>query len=150
MDAEERKKELMAQNKVSDGMMFKMDFDPRIIGNKILPDGTKKTGIGQFIRKTSIDELPQFWNILKGDMSLVGTRPPTLDEWEKYEPHHRARMSFRPGLTGLWQVSGRSNITDFEEVVRLDTQYIGEWSVKGDIKIILQTVLGVVKNDGAV
>ena len=131
MDAEERKKELIAQNKVSDGMMFKMDFDPRIIGNKILPDGTKKTGIGQFIRKTSIDELPQFWNILKGDMSLVGTRPPTLDEWEKYEPHHRARMSFRPGLTGLWQVSGRSNITDFEEVVKLDTQYIGEWSVKG-------------------
>lgn len=130
MDAEERKKELMAQNKVSDGMMFKMDFDPRIIGNKILPDGTKKTGIGQFIRKTSIDELPQFWNILKGDMSLVGTRPPTLDEWEKYEPHHRARMSFRPGLTGLWQVSGRSNITDFEEVVKLDTQYINEWSVK--------------------
>ena len=150
MDAEERKKELMAQNKVSDGMMFKMDFDPRIIGNKILPDGTKKTGIGQFIRKTSIDELPQFWNILKGDMSLVGTRPPTLDEWEKYEPHHRARMSFRPGLTGLWQVSGRSNITDSEEVVRLDTQYIGEWSVKGDISIIFKTVLGVLKNEGAI
>ena len=149
MDAEERKKELMAQNKVSDGMMFKMDFDPRIIGNKILSDGTKKTGVGQFIRKTSIDELPQFWNILKGDMSLVGTRPPTLDEWEKYEPHHRARMSFRPGLTGLWQVSGRSNITDFEEVVKLDTQYIGEWSVKGDIKIIWQTAVGVLRNDGA-
>ena len=74
-------------------------------------------------------------------MSLVGTRPPTLDEWEKYEPHHRARMSFRPGLTGLWQVSGRSNITDFEEVVRLDTQYIGEWSVKWDIKIIWQTAV---------
>ena len=149
MDAEERKKELMAQNKVSDGMMFKMDFDPRIIGNKILPDGTKKTGIGQFIRKTSIDELPQFWNILKGDMSLVGTRPPTLDEWDKYEPHHRARMSFRPGLTGLWQVSGRSNITDFEEVVKLDTQYIGEWSVKNDIRIIFHTIVGVLKNDGA-
>ena len=140
----------MAQNKVSDGMMFKMDFDPRIIGNKILPDGTKKTGIGQFIRKTSIDELPQFWNILKGDMSLVGTRPPTLDEWEKYEPHHRARMSFRPGLTGLWQVSGRSNITDFEEVVRLDTQYIGEWSVKNDIRLIFQTIIRVMKNEGAV
>ena len=150
MDAEERKKELMAQNKVGDGMMFKMDFDPRIIGNKILPDGTKKTGIGQFIRKTSIDELPQFWNILKGDMSLVGTRPPTLDEWEKYEPHHRARMSFRPGLTGLWQVSGRSNITDFEEVVRLDTQYIGEWSVKNDIRIIFKTIISVMKDEGAV
>ena len=149
MDAEERKKELIAQNKVSDGMMFKMDFDPRIIGNKILPDGTKKTGVGQFIRKTSIDELPQFWNILKGDMSLVGTRPPTLDEWEKYEPHHRARMSFRPGLTGLWQVSGRSNITDFEEVVKLDTQYIGEWSVKNDIRIIFYTIVGVLKNNGA-
>ena len=149
MDAEERKKELIAQNKVSDGMMFKMDFDPRIIGNKILPDGTKKTGIGQFIRKTSIDELPQFWNILKGDMSLVGPRPPTLDEWDKYEPHHRARMSFRPGLTGLWQVSGRSNITDFEEVVKLDTQYIGEWSVKNDIRIIFYTIVGVLKNDGA-
>ena len=134
---------------MSDGMMFKMDFDPRIIGNKILPDGRKKTGIGQFIRKTSIDELPQFWNILKGDMSLVGTRPPTLDEWEKYEPHHRARMSFRPGLTGLWQVSGRSNITDFEKVVKLDTQYIGEWSVKNDLKIIFQTIVGVLKNEGA-
>lgn len=139
----------MAQNKVSDGMMFKMDFDPRIIGNKILPDGTKKTGIGQFIRKTSIDELPQFWNILKGDMSLVGTRPPTLDEWKKYEPHHRARMSFRPGLTGLWQVSGRSNITDFEEVVKLDTQYINEWSVKNDLRIIFQTAISIMKKDGA-
>lgn len=149
MDAEERKKELMAQNKVSDGMMFKMDFDPRIIGNKILPDGTKKTGIGQFIRKTSIDELPQFWNILKGDMSLVGTRPPTLDEWKKYEPHHRARMSFRPGLTGLWQVSGRNNITDFEEVVKLDIQYINEWSVKNDLRIIFQTAISIMKKDGA-
>lgn len=72
MDAEERKKELMAQNKISDGLMFKMDFDPRIIGNKILPDGTRKTGIGEFIRKTSLDEFPQFINILLGDMSLVG------------------------------------------------------------------------------
>ena len=108
------------------------------------------TGIGKVLRRTSIDELPQLFNILKGDMSLVGTRPPTLDEWEKYEPHHRARMSFRPGLTGLWQVSGRSNITDFEEVVRLDTQYIGEWSVKNDIRIIFQTIIRVMKNDGAV
>ena len=73
-------------------------------------------------------------------MSLVGTRPPTVDEWELYEPHHRARMSFRPGLTGMWQVSGRSNITDFEEVVKLDTQYISEWSLRLDVKILWQTV----------
>ena len=124
----------MEQNRVKDGMMFKMDFDPRIIGNKILPDGTKKEGIGSFLRKTSLDEFPQFFNILKGDMSLVGTRPPTVDEWEKYEPHHRARMSFRPGLTGLWQVSGRSQITDFEEVVKLDTKYIDEWSLGEDLE----------------
>lgn len=149
MDAEERKKELMSQNKVGDGMMFKMDFDSRIIGNKVLPNGKKKTGIGQFIRKTSLDEFPQFWNILKGDMSLVGTRPPTLDEWEKYEPHHRARMAFRPGLTGLWQVSGRSNITDFEEVVKLDTEYINEWDLGLDIKIILKTITSVSHDDGA-
>lgn len=149
MDAEDRKKELMAQNKISDGLMFKMDFDPRIIGNKVLPDGTRKTGIGQFIRKTSLDEFPQFINILLGDMSLVGTRPPTVDEWELYEPHHRARMSFRPGLTGMWQVSGRSNITDFEEVVKLDTQYISEWSLKLDVKILWQTVWSVFKSDGA-
>lgn len=80
----------------------------------------------------------------------MGTRPPTLDEWEKYEPHHRARMSFRPGLTGVWQVSGRSNITDFEEVVKLDTQYIREWSVKEDMKILFKTITGVLKSDGAV
>ena len=129
--------------------MFKMDFDPRIIGNKILPDGTRKTGIGQFIRKTSLDEFPQFINILLGDMSLVGTRPPTVDEWELYEPHHRARMSFRPGLTGMWQVSGRSNITDFEEVVKLDTQYISEWSLRLDVKILWKTVWSVFKSDGA-
>ena len=149
MDAEERKKELMAQNKISDGLMFKMEFDPRIIGNKVLPDGTHKTGIGQFIRKTSLDEFPQFFNILKGDMSLVGTRPPTVDEWEQYEPHHRARMPFRPGLTGLWQVSGRSNITDFEEVVKLDTKYIDEWSLGVDLKILVETVRSVFENDGA-
>ena len=130
-------------------MMLKMDFDPRIIGNKVLPNVKKKTEIGQFIRKTSLDEFPQSFNILRGDMSLVGTRPPTFDEWEKYEPHHRTRMSFRPELTGLWQVSDRSNITDFEEVVKLDTQYIGERSVKGDIKIIWQTAVGVLRNDGA-
>ena len=122
MDAEARKAELMKDNRVGDGMMFKLDFDPRIIGNRILPDGSRKTGLGQFIRSTSLDEFPQFFNVLKGDMSLVGTRPPTLDEWEKYDLHHRARLAIKPGITGLWQISGRSDITDFEEVVRLDTQ----------------------------
>ena len=149
MDAEERKKELMAQNKISGGLMFKLDFDPRIIGNKILPDGTRKTGIGQFIRSTSIDEFPQFFNVLKGDMSLVGTRPPLISEFEAYQQHHRARMSVKPGITGMWQVSGRSEITDFEEVVRLDTQYINEWSIGLDIKILLQTVLAVLKRKGS-
>ena len=99
--------------------------------------------------KISAQEL-HFVNILVGDMRLVGTRPPTLDEWEKYEPHHRARMSFRPGLTGLWQVSGRSNITDFEEVVKLDTQYIREWSVKNDLRIIFKTVVSIMQSDGAI
>ena len=149
MDAEERKKELMAQNRVKDGRMFKVEFDTRVIGNKILPDGTKKTGIGNFIRVTSLDEFPQFFNVLKGDMSLVGPRPPTLDEWEKYEPHHRARMATKPGITGIWQVSGRSGITDFEEVVKMDTQYITEWSMGMDIKILLKTFLSVVRRDGS-
>ena len=149
MDAEERKKELMAQNKVSGGLMFKLDFDPRIIGNKIMPDGTRKTGIGQFIRSTSIDEFPQFFNVLKGDMSLVGTRPPLISEFEAYQQHHRARMSVKPGITGMWQVSGRSEITDFEEVVRLDTKYINEWSIGLDIKILLQTVAAVLQRKGS-
>ncbi len=149
MDAEERKKELMEQNRVKGGMMFKLNFDPRIIGNKKLPDGTVKTGIGQFLRRTSLDEFPQFINILKGDMSLVGTRPPTVDEWEKYELHHRARLAIRPGLTGMWQVSGRSNITDFEEVVKLDTKYINEWSMGLDLRILVRTVKAVFEKDGA-
>ena len=148
MDAEERKAELMAQNKMSDGRMFKLDFDPRVIGNKILPDGRKKTGVGEFIRKTSLDEFPQFWNVLKGDMSLVGTRPILQDELEQYELHHRARIATKPGITGMWQVSGRSNITDFEEVVRLDTEYITKWNFGLDIKILLQTVKTVLKREG--
>ncbi len=145
LDAEERKKELMSQNKMSDGMMFKVDWDTRIIGSEKGPD----KGIGNFIRKYSLDEWPQFYNILKGDMSLIGTRPPTIDEWEKYEMHHRARMTTKPGLTGMWQVSGRSQITDFEEVVKLDMKYITEWSIKLDIKILLRTVWVVLARDGA-
>lgn len=149
MDAEERKKELMSQNKMS-GLMFKMDYDPRIIGSEKIGKDGKPKGIGNFIRATSIDEFPQFWNVLKGDMSLVGTRPPTVDEWEQYEPHHRARMAIKPGITGMWQVSGRSDITDFEEVVQLDTEYIEKWNLGLDIKILLMTVVKVFKNDGAV
>ena len=149
MDAEERKKALMEQNKISDGMMFKMDDDPRIIGSEKKDRNGRPMGIGNFIRRTSLDEFPQFFNVLKGDMSLVGTRPPTLDEWEKYDLHHRVRMSIKPGITGLWQISGRSDITDFEEVVRLDREYIQNWSIWLDFKILFKTVGVVLRHEGA-
>lgn len=149
LDAEERKKELLELNRIGDGMMFKLDFDPRVIGNRVLPDGRRKTGIGEFIRITSIDEFPQFFNVLKGDMSLVGTRPPTVDEYNKYKLHHRSRMAFMPGITGLWQISGRSKITDFEEVVKLDRQYIENWSFSLDLKILFRTIGVVVQRKGA-
>lgn len=149
LDAEERKAELMKENRVRDGMMFKLDFDPRIIGSKKMPDGTIKKGIGNFIRDWSLDEFPQFFNVLKGDLSLCGTRPPTVDEWEKYELHHRARLAIKPGITGLWQVSGRSNITDFEQVVELDKKYIREWSMGLDCRILLQTVKAVLDKEGS-
>lgn len=129
MDAEARKAELMKDNRLGDGKMFKLDFDPRVIGNKILPDGSHKTGIGDFIRRTSLDEFPQFFNVLKGDMSIVGTRPPLISETNLYELHHKARLAIKPGITGMWQVSGRSDITDFEEVVRLDREYISNWNI---------------------
>lgn len=136
MDAEERKKELMAKNEM-DGLMFKMTDDPRI------------TKVGKFIRKTSIDELPQFFNVLRGDMSLVGTRPPTVDEYKQYESHHKRRLSMKPGITGMWQVSGRSSIENFEDVVKLDTQYIDNWSLKLDIQILFRTVAVVFAGKGA-
>lgn len=135
-DAEERKKELMASNEVK-GLMFKMENDPRI------------TKVGRFIRKTSIDELPQFWNVLKGDMSLVGTRPPTVDEFDQYEARHKCRLSMTPGLTGLWQISGRSDIKDFDQVVQLDMQYIDNWSILKDIEILLQTITVVLTGKGS-
>ena len=138
IDADEIKKELLNKNEQNDNLMFKMSNDPRII-----------KGIGNFIRDTSIDEFPQFLNVLKGDMSLVGTRPPTIDEWEKYEMHHRARLSIKPGITGLWQVSGRSNIKNFDDVVKLDTEYIKNFSIWLDIKIILKTFVVVIKKVGA-
>ena len=127
----------MKDNKMN-GLMFKMDNDPRI------------TPIGRFIRKTSIDEFPQFFNILKGDMSLVGTRPPTVDEYEQYDFHHKSRLAMKPGLTGMWQVSGRSEITDFEEIVRLDNEYIRNFSLSNDLKIMFKTVAVVFARKGSV
>lgn len=136
LDAEERKKELEKQNEMQ-GLMFKMENDPRI------------TKVGRFIRKTSIDELPQFYNVLKGDMSLVGTRPPTADEFEKYNQYYRRRISMTPGLTGMWQVSGRSEIEDFDDVVKYDLEYIDNWSLLLDIKILLKTIWVVVAGRGS-
>lgn len=137
MDAEERKKELMIHNKMV-GLMFKMDNDPRIMP------------IGKFIRRVSIDELPQSINILKGDMSLVGTRPPTVDEYKKYTLYHKRRLASKPGLTGMWQVSGRSDITDFEEVVKLDTEYIQNFSLGLYLKILFKTVGVVLRKKGSI
>ena len=95
-----------------------------------------------------MDEFPQFFNVLIGEMSLVGTRPPTPDEWEKYELHHRARLATKPGITGLWQVSGRNNIKNFEEVVELDTTYIQNWNLRLDIKILMKTIKVVLSQEG--
>jgi exopolysaccharide biosynthesis polyprenyl glycosylphosphotransferase len=125
-DAESRKRELLHRNEMN-GAVFKIKDDPRI------------TRVGRFLRKMSLDELPQFWNILRGEMSLVGTRPPTPDEVETYENWHRKRICIKPGLTGLWQVSGRNRITDFDEIARLDIKYIENWSLWLDIKILLKT-----------
>lgn len=136
IDAEERKAALMGQNKVT-GLMFKIDDDPRI------------TKIGKFIRATSLDELPQFLNVLKGDMSLVGTRPPTEDEFTKYSGHYKRRLSMTPGITGMWQVSGRSKITDFDEIVKLDLEYIDNWSLALDAYILGKTLGAVLRRDGA-
>lgn len=136
VDAEARKKDLLSQNEM-DGPMFKVENDPRV------------TRVGAFLRKTSLDELPQFFNILIGNMSLVGTRPPTIDEFNQYDLYYRRRLSIKPGLTGLWQVSGRSDITDFQEVLKLDLEYIDNWSLTSDIRILLMTVWVVVKGRGA-
>ena len=135
LDAEERKKELMSQNEMS-GLMFKMKDDPRI------------TKVGKFIRKTSIDELPQFINVFLGDMSLVGTRPPTVNEFMQYEGHHKRRLSMKPGITGMWQAYGRKTVTDFEDIVKMDLEYIDNWSIGLDIKILFKTIASVVTTGG--
>lgn len=136
LGAEEQKKKLIAHNKMS-GQIFKMENDPRVFP------------IGRFLRKTSLDEFPQMWNVLKGEMSLVGTRPPTIDEYEQYELRHKRRIAVKPGITGLWQVSGRSDILDFEEIVKLDTKYVTEWSIFEDFKILCKTIRVVLKREGS-
>ncbi|MCR9159710.1 MAG: sugar transferase [Nannocystaceae bacterium] len=136
VDAEKKKAELMHLNEM-DGPVFKIKHDPRI------------TRIGRFIRKTSIDELPQLFNVLVGQMSLVGPRPPLPSEVAQYKPRQRRRLSVRPGITGLWQVSGRSDISDFDQWMALDLQYIDTWSLWLDIKILLKTVPVVLLHKGA-
>ena len=135
-DAESRKKDFEEQNELQ-GQMFKLSNDPRV------------TRVGRFLRASSLDEFPQFFNILRGDMSLIGTRPPTIEEFRAYEEHHKRRLSMKPGLTGLWQVSGRSEILNFEDVVRLDCQYIDNWSLELDFRILLKTIVVVLKGKGA-
>jgi exopolysaccharide biosynthesis polyprenyl glycosylphosphotransferase len=135
-DAEERKKELMAQNEMAGGVIFKMKDDPRV------------TKVGRLIRKTSIDELPQLWNVLKGDMSLVGPRPPVPQEVDEYSLADRRRLEVIPGITCIWQVSGRSDIP-FDQQVELDVQYIQSQSFWTDIKILFKTVPALLFGTGA-
>ena len=131
----EQKKHLV-ENKAK-GHIFKNENDPRI------------TKIGRFLRRTSLDEFPQFWNVLKGDMSLVGTRPPTIAEVAMYEDHHFERLKVKPGITGEWQVKGRSTVLDFEDIVRMDLNYQKQWSFLYDIQLILRTIGVVLARKGA-
>lgn len=124
------------QNQAS-GHIFKNDSDPRI------------TRVGRFLRRTSLDELPQFWNVLKGEMSLVGTRPPTLDEVKQYNDRHWQRLEVKPGITGEWQANGRSSVTNFEQIVDLDLRYMHHWSISYDLMLILKTIQAVLHRKGA-
>ena len=119
------------------GLIFKNSKDPRV------------TRVGQFLRKTSLDEFPQFWNVLKGEMSLVGTRPPTADEVAYYREHHWQRLIVKPGITGEWQVSGRSLVKDFEDIVQLDLRYQDQWHPTYDLILILKTFLILFNRTGA-
>lgn len=132
-DAESQKSELESLNEHKDGLMFKIKDDPRV------------TRVGALLRRTSLDELPQFFNVLKGDMSLVGTRPPTIDEYKQYDYEQMRRISIKPGITGMWQTNGRSSVNDFNLVVAMDTQYIDNWSVWLDINILIKTVREVLR-----
>lgn len=135
VNAEELHEELLEQNEMK-GHLFKIRHDPRI------------TPLGRTLRSLYIDELPQFWNVFKGEMSLVGTRPPTPSEVARYEPHHQRRLSMKPGVTGLWQLYGNDEVTDFEEVVELDCRYIDTWSILQDCRIIFRTVLRIARGGG--
>jgi lipopolysaccharide/colanic/teichoic acid biosynthesis glycosyltransferase len=126
----------LVKNEAS-GHIFKNESDPRI------------TRVGKFLRRTSLDELPQFWNVLLGDMSLVGTRPPTMNEVAQYNNRHWQRLEVKPGMTGEWQANGRSSITDFEEIVDLDLRYMENWSIAYDVKLILKTIQVVLRRRGA-
>jgi len=137
VDADQRKEELLAHNEMT-GPVFKMRQDPRV------------TPVGRFLRKSSLDELPQLWSVLKGDMSLVGPRPPFPEEFAEYEEDwYRGKLAVVPGITCLWQVLGRSEIADFETWMRLDRQYIQEWNLWLDFKILLRTIPAVLRGHGA-
>lgn len=136
VDAEQRKAELEHMNEMK-GPVFKIARDPRI------------TKLGAILRKTSLDELPQLWNVVKGDMSLVGPRPPTPDEVERYTARQAQRLGVMPGITGLWQVSGRNNVPDFDKWVALDLEYARRWSLWLDMRILLKTFVVVLFAKGA-
>ncbi|MFM7423415.1 MAG: sugar transferase [Elainella sp.] len=121
----------------ANGHIFKNDNDPRI------------TRVGRFLRRTSLDELPQFWNVLMGDMSLVGTRPPTVDEVRKYDNRHWQRLEVKPGITGEWQANGRSSVSNFEDIVSMDLRYMRRWSIAYDLQLILKTIQVVLHRKGA-
>ena len=135
-ESESLKEELMEEN-IMNGAIFKLEDDPRI------------TRVGKWLRKTSIDEMPQLFNVLKGEMSLVGTRPPTMDEVEMYQYQQLRRIAAKPGITGMWQISGRNKITDFDKIVELDCKYLDQWSFWGDMKILLKTVIILLQREGA-
>jgi len=136
VDAEERKKELESRNERAEGLLFKMRDDPRV------------TRVGKFLRKWSLDELPQLINVLNGSMSLVGPRPPLPSEVARYEDDVHRRLMVKPGLTGLWQISGRSDL-EWDESVRLDLRYVENWSLAMDFVILWRTVFAVLRREGA-
>lgn len=134
VDADQKKHLVPNQ---AQGHIFKNDCDPRV------------TRVGKFLRRTSLDEFPQFWNVLRGDMSLVGTRPPIIDEVAKYQTHHFSRLRVKPGLTGEWQIKGRSTVKNFEDIVCMDLNYQCKWSIMYDIVLIFQTVVVIFTGRGA-